>query len=170
MQPVEPIAPTILTRFAVRHRHLRVATLVLAFVACGGRSDPSGGGGLMATIAVKPFRTGDSLPRSWDFAAFDDSLAAGLSRVQGLGARVANESMRDRDDFTLNGEVDSRDGRLVIATRLRRAGEDADMWTATYWRADEPISRLVAYLTVPITEAVFRDLGRRAATSSKDER
>jgi TolB-like protein len=121
-------------------------------------------------VLVLPFRSGDSLPHSWDSTLFADSLAAALSRVQGLAAPLMNARRDIRSDFTLNGEVDLRDGRVVIATRLRRVGEDVDVWTSTYWRAEEPIGKLVSFLKVPVAEAVFRDLARRAATSSKEQR
>jgi hypothetical protein len=170
MQRPDRSVPKRVSEFSVGQWLLAAAVLAFTLGGCGGRSDSSDATGLRATVLVEPFRTGDSVPPSWSAGAFADSLAVALSRVQGLAAQSSSEQARVRTDFTLNGDVDVRDGRLVIATRLRRAGEDTDLWTSTYWRESELTSRLVAFLTVPITEAVFRDLARRAAASSKEER
>ena len=151
--------------------------LCLAFVAvvaqaCTRDSDStdSAAQGLRASVLVTPFGVGDSMPATWNSSELAESLAVGLSRVQGLSAESQSRAPRANSDFTLAGDVDTREGRLVIAARLRRSGEDADVWSSTYWRANEPMSRLVAFLAVPITEAVFRDLARRAAMSGKEGR
>ena len=154
----------------------RAGFLCLALVAvtqaCTRDSDSteSAAQGLRASVLVIPFGVGDSMPATWNSSELAESLAVGLSRVQGLSAESQSRAPRANSDFTLAGDVDTREGRMVIAARLRRSGEDTDVWSSTYWRADEPLSRLVGFLTVPVTEAVFRDLARRAATSRKEGR
>ncbi len=97
--------------------------------------------------------------RSWNSQAFADSLAAQLANIRGLEARV--EGAGKAPSFTLRGDIDRRDGRWVITTRLGRAGDDESIvWTATYWRGENPGTALAADIAAGVAEAVYANLVR----------
>jgi hypothetical protein len=120
--------------------------------------------GLSVTIGVEPFETSDSIPASWQSAAFAESLAIRLSLVPGLRAEATGASGAR---YTLRGRVAMQDGRLVLATRLGRDAERDTVWTATFWRNPASASSILPDLASAVAEAVFGETVRQAQKEVK---
>jgi len=142
---------------------LLVFLLVAASAACEARQAWGGPKGENRRIVVTPFRA-DSSRRESQGRAVAESLAARLDGVQGLQARVAAGEETAGADFVVRGEIGSRDGRLVIATRLHHVGVTEQIWTATFWRKDSLDSELVGELASGLAEAIYGQLAREAIT------
>jgi len=121
------------------------------------------------SLAVERFQALDPKPRSWMAGTFAESLAARLERLPGLDVHVS--AVGDQhSDFRLRGDVTAKDGRLVIAARLYRADEQQPLWTATFWRGDEPSPNLVADLAADVAEALYGHLGRSAISTTGESK
>jgi TolB-like protein len=120
--------------------------------------------GLTASISIEPFATPDSVLVSWNATAFAEALATQLANVRWLRARVAGTG--PTADFTLRGDVARRDGRLVITARLARSGDAiSTVWSATYWRGDNPGVTLAEDIAAGVAEAVASELVRLDLTA-----
>jgi len=116
--------------------------------------------GSTVSISIERFAARDSTLRSWNSQAFANLLAAQLATVRGLEARV--EGAGAETDFILHGDVDRRDRRIVITARLGPADDDkSTVWTATYWRGDNPDPALADDIAAGVAEAVALELVRR---------
>ena len=121
-------------------------------------------GGLTASLLVEPFETTGTMPKGWIPAAFAESLSVQLSTLRGLTVRAVGSDA----DFTLNGSVTMREGRLVISPRLQRKGEQKPVWTATFWRSEGLMHDLAQDIASGAAEALYADIAHRALTTSKE--
>jgi hypothetical protein len=103
-------------------------------------------------ILVMPFDADPALS-GWSGAALAESLAARLSAAPGLDAAAAAAQSGDAD-YLLEGDVAADSGRVVIALRLRPAGQRAAAWSATFWRRDLAEPTLVGDLARAVIEAL----------------
>jgi hypothetical protein len=104
-------------------------------------------------VLVVPFDA-DPAPSGWSGAALAESLAVRLSAAPGLDAAVAGNRSADAD-YLLEGDVAADSGRVVIALRLRPAGQRAATWSATFWRRDLTEPTLVGDLARSVIDAVI---------------
>lgn len=126
--------------------------LVLALGSGPDRTPANAGDGLNVALSVEPFEVGDSVPTAWDSAVFAESLAVRLSRVPGLHA-VRSRQAGAR--YALHGTVTTKEGRLILATHLSRAGQRDTVWTTTFWRSAVASGTLVSDLATAVAEAVI---------------
>ena len=115
----------------------------------------------VVTLAIEPFRTLAPAPQAWRADAFAESLATRLMHMPGLAVRLVPAGSARTTDFILRGDVTTREGRLVIETRLYEAAGGAPVWTATYWRDDQVTSRSVKDVAGGAAEALYGQLARR---------
>lgn len=115
--------------------------------------------GVPVFLTVAPFVTGDSLPQQWNSAAFADSLAARLRLLPNVNVGVAPNA---NEGFALRGSVSVRNGRLIVGAQLSHAGDSSPAWTATFWRGDGPLSRLVDAVASGAAEALGAEMARRS--------
>ena len=116
-----------------------------------------------ATLRVEPFSVSDSAPKTWDATLFADSLAARLGLMKTI--RVERGATREAlTDFTLSGDVNSRGGRLVLGVRLLNRNDPTPAWTATFWRSDGPMSRLVDDVATGAAEALGAEIARMSVS------
>ena len=120
--------------------------------------------GSTVSISIERFAVRDSTLRSWNSPALANSLATQLAKVRGLETRV--DGAGAETDFILHGDVDRRDGRTVITARLGPADDDkSTVWTATYWRGENPDLGLADNIAASVAEAVAVELVRRDLAS-----
>lgn len=112
---------------------------------------PAADRGLSILLAVEPFQVGDSVPETWESAAFADSLASRLSMVRGIRATANTGNAQ----FVLSGKVSMKEGRLILATRIGREGGRDTVWTATFWRSATTGSSVLPDLASAVAEAVL---------------
>lgn len=135
------------------------AALLAAYAAIHGASQSPAAAprGLAATVAVAPVVLGEPAPRAWQPLLYAESLSARLARTPGLSVPTGGA------EFTVRTDATTRDGRLVVATRLYRRNEDQPLWSGTFWRRDDAATTMVDAVAADVTEALFGYLGRRAA-------
>jgi hypothetical protein len=103
-------------------------------------------------VSVLPFRA--TVPAAgWSAPAFAESLAVRLNEDPAIDARVG-PAPAGESDFTLEGDVDAKDGHAVIAIRLTGAGQRASSWSATFWRAKLTDAALAADLARRVREGL----------------
>lgn len=150
----------------VKNRILALTLLAAGGCARGDAShDADSTAGLTASITVEPFRATAPAPKGWAPEVFAESLATRLALVQGL--RVTHGALGAATEYALRGDVSTRDGRLIMATRLWRAGEPSAVWTATFWRDDGPNRNLVEDIATGVAEALYADITHRALTTKE---
>lgn len=147
---------------------LRIAVPLLVSVI-GCRPAPADGdkGGTTAnatTVAVEPFAIADSGPKNWDGGAFADSVAARLQLMNVVTVARHPDARKAGTDFALLGDVSSRNGRLVLGVRLWHGDDPAPAWTATFWRSDGPVSRLVDDVATGAAEALGAEIARMSVS------
>jgi len=160
-RPSRAIRESGLSESALVCQLVLLIALLVAATACGpapapgerDRQPPT------ATLAVETFTVTDSAPKKWDADLFADSVAARLKLMDGIS--VARRDTPGTDtDFVLRGGVSSRNDRLVIGVRLLRRNDPTPAWTATFWRGEGPISRLVEDVATGVAEALGAEIAR----------
>jgi hypothetical protein len=117
-----------------------------------------------ATVAVETFATTDSGPKDWNGGAFADSLATRLGLMNVVTVVRHPDARKAGTDFALLGDVSLRNGRLVLGVRLWHGEDPAPSWTATFWRSEGPMSRLVDDVATGAAEALGAEIARMSVS------
>lgn len=143
-----------------------LVSVVLGATGCKAR-DRWAGPAVDRHVLVMPFQP-DSDSRAGKGRAVAESLVVRLGKVAGLDVRLDTQEDGSAD-FTIRGEIASRDGRLVVATRLHPQNTKDVLWTATFWRRDLVDSALVSDLTTGLAEAIYGQIAREATSARKEK-
>jgi hypothetical protein len=123
------------------------------------------GDGLSIALSVEPFAIGDSVPVSWNSTTFAESLASRLSGVPGLRASTTERN----GHYSVQGSVAMKEGRLILAARLRKPGRDT-VWTATFWRSAPASATLLSDLTAAVAEAAVNTRVQESLAAKREKK
>lgn len=124
----------------------------------------SAANGLTVAVAVEAFVVGESVSGNWSTDAFAESLSVQLASYRGI--RVVD---RPSAQFVLSGNVSTKDGRLILATRLSRGGKRDPVWTATFWRSAASGNSALSDLSSAVAEAVLVESARENHTPKREK-
>lgn len=126
-------------------------------------------GGALVVLRLRQWRAPDTarpatlaLVEFGGHDRFRDSLAARLARAHGLAAPPRGVEA----GYELGGTMSVADGRLTIAARLTRSGENRPAWTATFWRSATAEFAIVDELAAAIAEALHADRQAESAAAT----